>query len=112
MFRNPIPLFSVTAVALAAVAAAAQAEGDAKAGAIKGETCIGCHGVQTYYNVYPSYHVPKLVGQHPEYILAALKAYKSGERTHPTMNAQSNSMSDEDMADIAAWIATLSDKEE
>ena len=63
-----------------------------------------------YTNVYPSYHVPKLGGQHPEYIVAALKAYKSGDRPHSTMHAQAASLSDQDMADIAAYLTKAPEK--
>ena len=82
-----------------------QAEGDVAAGKTKVETCMGCHGVPSYTNVYPTYHVPKLGGQHADYIVAALKAYKNGEREHETMRAQAASLSDQDMADIAAYLA-------
>ena len=78
---------------------------DADSGKFKAETCLGCHGVPTYGNVYPSYHVPKLVGQHAEYIVAALKAYQSGERSHPTMRAQASGLSEADMQDIAAFFS-------
>src|SRR5678816_1016796 len=52
-------------------------------------TCLGCHGVQGYRNAYPNYSVPKLEGQHSDYLVAALKAYRAGERSHATMHAQS-----------------------
>lgn len=83
------------------------AAGDPSAGAEKAFTCMGCHGVPSYNNVYPTYHVPKLGGQHAEYIVAALKAYKQGQRPHPTMHAQASSLSEEDMQDIAAYFAQL-----
>ncbi|MEM7207378.1 MAG: cytochrome c [Pseudomonadota bacterium] len=83
------------------------AEGDIGAGKIKSETCIGCHGIPGYSNVYPTYRVPKLGGQHAEYIVAALKAYKAGERDHETMHANAAGLSDQDMADIAAFFASL-----
>jgi cytochrome c553 len=79
--------------------------GDAAKGELKALTCTGCHGVESYTNVYPSYNVPKLGGQHAEYIVAALKAYKSGERAHSTMHANASNLSEEDMADIAAYFA-------
>jgi cytochrome c553 len=79
------------------------AAGDPAAGRIKADTCLGCHGVATYHNVYPTYHVPKLGGQHAEYIVAALKAYQAGQRQHPTMQAQAATLSDQDMQDIAAF---------
>jgi cytochrome c553 len=86
-------------------AAGAHAEGDAKAGQVKSIPCMGCHGIPGYSNVYPTYHVPRVGGQHPEYIVAALKAYKAKERSHPTMQAQASSLSEEDMNDIAAFFS-------
>ena len=82
------------------------AAGNAEDGKAKSGTCMGCHGLSSYTNVYPTYHVPKLAGQHPDYIVAALKAYKNGERKHPTMRAQAYTLSDQDMADIAAYFST------
>ncbi len=79
---------------------------DAAKGRIKAQTCTGCHAVESYQNVYPTYNVPKVAGQHAEYIVAALKAYKSGERAHDTMHANAINLSDEDMADIAAFFAS------
>lgn len=83
----------------------AQTAGDVEQGRIKANTCMGCHGIANYSNVYPTYSVPKLGGQHPQYLAAALKAYRSGERSHPTMRAQAAQMSDEDIADIAAYLS-------
>jgi cytochrome c553 len=68
-------------------------------------TCLGCHGVPGYKNAYPNYSVPELRGQHPEYLIAALQEYKSGERSHFTMHSQAEELSDQDMADIAAYFA-------
>lgn len=87
--------------------AQAFAAGDAKRGEVRGETCLGCHGVVSYTNVYPTYRVPKLGGQHAEYISAALKGYRSGERSHPTMNAQASGLSDQDIEDISAYFASI-----
>lgn len=93
-------------VALAAtLAAPAFAEGNAEAGRIKANTCMGCHGIPNYNNVYPTYRVPHLGGQPKEYIVAALNAYKTGERPHKTMQAQVANLSDQDIADIAAYLA-------
>lgn len=78
---------------------------DAEAGRLKAGTCLGCHGIGSYTNVYPSYHVPKLAGQYAEYIVAALQAYQAGERGHRTMQAQAHKMSEQDMADVAAFFA-------
>lgn len=84
----------------------AAAAGDPERGEVLAYTCLGCHGVEGYRNAYPSFRVPKLGGQHPEYIVAALKAYKNGERPHDTMRAQANSLSEQDMQDIAAYFQT------
>lgn len=89
------------------LAAAAQAAGDPEEGRYKAQTCLGCHGVADYGNVYPSYKVPKLGGQHAEYIVSALEAYKSGQREHPTMQAQARALSEQDMQDIAAYFASI-----
>lgn len=91
--------------ALANAPLPAFAAGDPVAGKTKAFTCMGCHGVPGYNNVYPSYKVPKLGGQHARYIVAALQGYKSGQRSHGTMQAQAASLSDQDMEDIAAFFA-------
>ena len=97
-----ILVFAFLLISVQAVAA-----GDAKRGETRGETCLGCHGIASYTNVYPTYRVPKLGGQHAEYISAALKGYRSGERSHPTMNAQAAGLSDQDIEDIAAYFASI-----
>lgn len=91
-----------TAISLASTAFA----GDAESGASKAETCLGCHGVAHYVNTYPTYHVPKLAGQHELYLVEALKAYREKQRSHATMHANASSLSDEDIADIAAYLAS------
>ncbi len=58
-----------------------------------------------YRNAYPNYSVPRLVGQHPEYLVAALQEYKADQRSHATMHAQASELSDQDMADIAAYFS-------
>lgn len=105
MNRRIFEFFAACALALSCVGAGA-AEGDAAAGAAKAETCMGCHAVSGYFNVYPTYHVPKLGGQSAGYIQSALGAYKNGTRKHDTMHANAESLSDQDMADIAAFMAT------
>ena len=99
--RIPV-VVSLTILALCApLAVQAQTPaviGDAKHGHALAYTCNGCHAIPNYKNVYPTYSVPKLHGQRPEYLVAALKAYKSGERSHGTMHSQASSMSEQDMA--------------
>ena len=89
----------------ATLAGAAQAAGDPEAGKVKFATCAGCHAIPGHTNAYPNYHVPRLGGQHPDYILAALNAYRSGERQHPTMQANAFTLSEQDLRDIAAFLA-------
>ncbi len=100
-------VFSVlaTAVLLLGLSTRSFAAGDAARGKRLAYTCLGCHGIANYKNVYPTYSVPKLLGQHPEYIVASLKAYRSKERGHGTMHAQAVSLSDQDMEDIAAYVS-------
>ena len=99
---------AVLTVAAAALTSAAFAAGDVEAGKVKFETCKGCHVSAGYKNSYPNYSVPKLFGQNVEYLIVALKAYRSGEREHPTMVSQASSMSDQDIEDVAAFIGSLS----
>lgn len=89
------------------LAAGAHAAGDPAAGRYQAQTCLGCHGIADYANVYPTYKVPKLAGQHAQYIVAALQAYKDGARDHGTMRAQAHALSEQEMQDIAAWFASL-----
>jgi cytochrome c553 len=90
-----------------ALAVPVQAAGDPKAGQLKTSMCAGCHGIPGWRTAYPTvYSVPMLGGQHAEYMVAALKAYKSGERSHPSMVAIAGSLSEQDMEDLAAYYAS------
>src|SRR5579883_2547106 len=80
-------------------------QGDARHGKAISYTCLGCHGIEGYKNAYPMYSVPKLEGQHPEYLIAALQEYRNGDRAHLTMHSQASTLSDQDIADIAAYFA-------
>lgn len=93
-------------LAALAFASAAQAA-DAEAGKTKADACLGCHGVPSYTNVYPTYHVPRLAGQYAEYIGAALRAYRDGLRRHSTMKAQAHTLADADIDNVAAYFAAL-----
>ena len=88
-------------------AQSAIAEGDAERGKELAYTCLGCHGIEGYRNAYPSFRVPKLGGQKAAYIVAAVKGYRDGERAHPTMVAQAESLTDQQVEDIAAYLATM-----
>ncbi len=83
------------------------AEGDPEAGRELGYTCLGCHGIAGYRNAYPSYRVPKLGGQKAGYLEIALRGYRDGMRKHPTMQAQATSLTDQEIADVSAYLASL-----
>lgn len=87
-------------------AGSAMATGNPATGKEKAYTCLGCHGVKHYVNTYPTYHVPRIAGQHEAYLVAALQAYRAQTRQHPTMQANANLLTDQDIADIAAWFAS------
>ncbi|HEX6007853.1 MAG TPA: cytochrome c [Burkholderiales bacterium] len=105
--RHPfIKLFTAAAL-FGAAGALAAAEGNAAAGAEKNSMCAGCHGIPGYKTAFPEvYSVPKLGGQHAAYIVKALQAYKTGERSHPSMRAISATLSEQDIADLAAYYAS------
>lgn len=83
------------------------ATGDIERGRQLAYTCLGCHGVPGYENAYPSYRVPKIGGQTEVYLVNALTAYGNGSRAHPTMQAQAESFSETDIADIAAFLSSV-----
>jgi cytochrome c553 len=121
--RSGVVLAVMTSMALATAATQAQGQsaapeaaaapapapattaGNAERGKKISYTCLGCHGIPGYKNAYPIYSVPKLEGQHPEYIVIALQAYRSGERSHLTMHSQASTLTDQDMLDIAAYFS-------
>lgn len=84
-----------------------QAAGDPVRGKDLAATCMGCHGVPSYTNAYPTFRVPRLGGQHADYIVSALKAYMDKQRQHPTMHAQAATMTDQDMQDLAAYFSSF-----
>ena len=101
-------LTSMFALAVASVTAvsvhAQEVKGDVKAAEQKIAMCIGCHGIKGYQASFPEvYRVPMISGQNAKYIAAALNAYKKGERKHPTMRGIADSLSDQDIADVAAY---------
>jgi cytochrome c553 len=108
---RPLTIAASLLLALPTIAAAQQAAAPAAGDAAKGKqltyTCQGCHGVTGYKNAYPNYHVPRIGGQSAQYLLNALTEYKQGKRKHPTMQAQAESFSDQDIADIAAYLSSL-----
>ena len=93
------------AAAPAADAPAALQPGDRHRGKERSYTCLGCHGIDDYKNAYPTYSVPKLEGQNPEYIAAALHGYRDGDRSHLTMHSEASTLTDQDILDIAVYFA-------
>ncbi|WP_045225215.1 c-type cytochrome [Methyloterricola oryzae] len=85
--------------------AALAAAPDTTEGQTKFYTCVGCHGIKGYSNAFPTYAVPKLGGQHADYVVAALKAYQSGGRKHGSMEGNSSGWSEDDFKAIAAYVA-------
>ncbi len=102
-------LLSVSAwllLAVCSVTPAVHAQ-DAKAGEKKAAMCIGCHGIPGYQASFPEIHkVPMIAGQGAKYIVSALTAYRKGDRKHPTMKGIAATLSDQDMADLAAFYET------
>ena len=99
---------AATAVtASAAPAPATSSLGNAARGKDLAYTCRGCHGVDGFKNAYPSYHVPRIGGQSESYLRNALMEYRKGARKHPTMRAQATSFSEQQLADIAAYLASV-----
>lgn len=117
-FRNILKIIVNIKTRLAGITAAlliggaflsqpAFAEGDPERGKALGYTCLGCHGIEGYRNAYPSYRVPKLGGQKETYLAIALRGYRDGSRKHPTMVAQASSLTDEQIDDLSAYLASI-----
>ncbi|PIG07699.1 cytochrome c553 [Comamonas sp. 26] len=97
---------AVVVASVTGVAHAQAVKGNAKAGEGKIAMCIGCHGITGYQASFPEvYKVPMIGGQNEAYIVSALNAYKKGERKHPTMRGIADPLSDQDIADVAAFYA-------
>jgi cytochrome c553 len=107
--RSIVALLALLGTLGLSLSAAAQ---DAKAGEKKAAMCIGCHGIPDYKASFPEvYRVPKIAGQNAKYIISALNQYKKGDRKHPTMRGIAASLSDQDIADLAAFYSTEAQSE-
>jgi cytochrome c553 len=103
-----LAIMASCAIAAPAYAADAAPVGNIQNARDKISMCIGCHGIPGYKASFPEvYHVPMIAGQNAAYIEAALNEYKKGSRSHPTMDAIAGSLSDQDIADVAAYYANL-----
>ena len=97
-------VFAVLVSLVTVTAQAQELKGDAKAGQAINAMCIGCHGIKGYQASFPEvYKVPMISGQNAKYIVSALTAYKKGERKHPTMRGISETLTDQNMADLGAY---------
>jgi cytochrome c553 len=106
MIRSYAIALFATLLSAAVSAQTAAPAGDPVKGRDKTRMCEGCHGIEGWRTAYPEvYRVPKLGGQHEAYIVKALQEYRSGERSHPSMRAIAGTLSDQDMADLAAYYA-------
>jgi cytochrome c553 len=100
---NSSTVVAAIGLALCAPAPLHAQDGSPEAGKQKTQMCAGCHGIPGYRTAYPVvYSVPKLGGQDLGYIVKALRDYRSGARKHPSMDAVTESLSDQDIADLAA----------
>lgn len=103
---NICQIAAIMLIAAMAWTQPAAAQADEEQGRQIGFTCLGCHGIEGQRNAYPSFRVPRLGGQRRDYIETALQAYRAGTRAHPTMSAHANSLSDEDIENLLAWLET------
>ncbi len=101
------PAPATPAPAPAAAPAPATPAGNFDNGRVLAYTCQGCHGITGYKNAYPSYRVPKIGGQTQQYLAQALTEYRQGKRRHPTMQAQSMSFSEQEIADLSVYLSTV-----
>ena len=103
------PMFVALSLAAGlATSAQAQVKGNIEAGEGKVAMCIGCHGIMDYKTNFPEvYHVPKIAGQNAKYIETVLGEYKKGTRKHPSMRGIAGSLSEQDIADVAAYYTAL-----
>ena len=103
-FKVLAAIFALTVSLVTATAQAQDLKGDTKAGETKNAMCIGCHGIKGYQATFPEvYKVPMISGQGAKYIMSALHAYKKGERKHPSMRGIAETLTDQDIADLAAY---------
>ncbi|PIF27091.1 cytochrome c553 [Acidovorax sp. 56] len=104
MNKTLTTIFALAVASVTAVSHAQEVKGDIKAGEKKIAMCIGCHGIPGYQASFPEVHkVPMISGQSGKYIASALDAYKKGDRKHPTMRGIADSLSEQDIADVAAY---------
>jgi cytochrome c553 len=101
---NTIVRIPLALLLLSSLTAHAQTAGNPEAAKGKISMCIGCHGIPMYKTAFPEvYSVPMIAGQSSDYIVKALQAYRAGDRSHPTMRGIARGLTDQDIADVAAY---------
>jgi cytochrome c553 len=103
-------LLALSALSILMAAAQPSFAQELKGNAVDGEKkiiqCIGCHGIAGYQASFPEvYRVPMISGQNAKYIVGALTVYRKGDRKHPTMRGVVDNLSEQDMADVAAYFS-------
>src|SRR6056297_2213511 len=96
--------FSITVILTTIMASSSLAHaagGDYRRGLEKSQVCQSCHGRTGNESLQPSY--PKLAGQHEDYLVHALESYRNGRRQNAVMAGFAGNLSDQDIADLAAW---------
>lgn len=107
MKRTILSSLCALTMAWALVGPSAQAAGDRDDGKKKFYTCVGCHGIEGYSNPYPAYQVPRIGGQHADYVVSALKTYQSGARPHVSMQGNATTLNEQDLENIAAYVSAF-----
>lgn len=107
MKRTLTTIFGLAVALATGLVHSQEIKGDAKVGEGKIAMCIGCHGIVGYQATFPEvYRVPMINGQNAKYIVNALTEYQKGERKHPTMRGIADTLTEQDMADVAAYYST------
>lgn len=100
-------VFALVLTASVGISEAARAEQPGESAGSKANHCVGCHDIEGYRSVFPVvYPVPKIIGQSAAYIETALRAYRDGTRTHPSMTGIAAQLSDADIKLLAEWYAS------
>lgn len=96
-----LPRLTLIVAALLPATGAIAQDGDYRRGLEKSQVCQSCHGKTGNEPLQPSY--PRLAGQYEDYLVQALKSYRDGDRTNAVMAGFAANLSDQDIADLAAW---------
>ena len=98
-----LPVLLAFVIGVGAMTAGAQAA-DLAAGKATAKKCQACHGID---GISKQAHVPHIAGESDIYLIKQLKAFRSGERQDPQMSVMAKPLSDEDIANLAAWYSSI-----